>query len=1448
MSKPTRPARPLRLRRRRRGAGLAEYGVLLALIGVAALGAVMLTGDRTRQILEAADLQIAAAPPPGGGGAGDPGVPPGLGTWSGDGAFALAAADGPSSRIFVLTNVGAGPLSLGSPAISGPDAAWFQILASDCPALLPPGESCAVEVLATAATDGTATARLGAAGAADNLLLTRIASGFTPLLSWSGDGTFALDGAPGAGGFPRTQARTFLLSNGGFAPATGIAPAASGAGFSLSATTCPSTLDIGAWCEATVEAAATANGAFSGALSSGGGAPATQPLSATAGGFVQLLTWSDDGAVLDTPAPPGGARTYTLTNAGTALSAPLASTLRIEGAGAAAFVASGSTCASPLAPGQSCSVQIRLAPETPVGAYAALLRADVPGGTSTALEGVVVGVATPDPFAFAALTDQPGGIAAISAPVAPTGFNVPVAASVSGDGSPEISTDGGATWGQTATLTPGGTIRARLQTGVPDGGVRLATVVAGGRAATWSVGVVDQMPDAFAFAPRAGEDRGVVSTSEPIVPTGFSTPAPVSVAGEGGPQISIAGGPWTTAGTIQPGQAIAVRLQTADAAFAPRVATVSIAGVQGAWSVSTGGADATPDAFSIAALTGQAPEAPVVSAPVVLTGFDTPIDLSAAGDGTPEISTNGGAAWAPSARLLPGQTFLVRMTAGPEGTTRVATVTAGGVAAPWSVQARVRDTTPDAFAIPALAGQPGGVLVESASVVPAGYTDPTSISASGPGSPEISVDGGGWTTAATISPGQSFRVRMTSPEPDGLSRSATVSVGGVAAAWSVQTVDTMHDPLGALSVVNIPIGNCAVGPSVTFAGFTTPAVFAGTTVVAGQAGFRGNFSSPATGVVGAGYVLSPGQTISLRACAALGTPLGATATLRYDVGGRTTDVAVQAVAQDHAPDLLVFPVVSGVVPGSGWVLSAAVPLTGVTAPVPVGFPDATLRNGAEFRINAGAWQTATLAPAGAGVHFAGPGDTIQLRQPAPAAVGQTAFTVLRIGSVNAAFPGGASYTVPWSVTTADPDPDPDPWPLNGTEIVRTPNLQFAPAAGVPVGLPNGLFRITGINVPVQASIELLTPTPGQQGFWINCEGVSRSDGQDGTGFCGGQTITIQPNQAIRPVVSSSPVAGETMAFRITIGTRSQTFTVRSDGPDPDVTPDAFSLTPVADAEPGALVVSAPVVPTGYGSLTRVSVSGAGDPQISVGGGPWITEGTIAPGQNVRVRLTAAPAADGTARTATLALGVSTVPGQSIVSAPFVVSTVDRTPVPIAFAAASGAEPGVLVTSAPAAISGLGGPVPFSVAGGLASIDGGPFAPSGVAANGQTIRLRLTAGPHGETRTATLSLGTASAAFTAATRALDATPDAFAIPPLADMPPGTLLQSAWVRPTGLLDPAPFSVAGGELLPEGGTWAASGVLEPGQRFRVRLTSAGPGQTATATATVGGVSADFVVASSP
>ena len=82
-------------------------------------------------------------------------------------------------------------------------------------------------------------------------------------------------------------------------------------------------------------------------------------------------------------------------------------------------------------------------------------------------------------------------------------------------------------------------------------------------------------------------------------------------------------------------------------------------------------------------------------------------------------------------------------------------------------------------------------------------------------------------------------------------------------------------------------------------------------------------------------------------------------------------------------------------------------------------------------------------------------------------------------------------------------------------------------------------------------------------------------------------------------------------------------------------------------------------------------------------------------------------------------------------------------------------------------------------------------------------VRLTTGANGTSADAVVNAGGILRDWSVGTPVLDATPNAFSIPAMTAQPANTLVQSAWVTPTGYLDPAPISVAGGEILVEGDT---------------------------------------------
>lgn len=196
----------------------------------------------------------------------------------------------------------------------------------------------------------------------------------------------------------------------------------------------------------------------------------------------------------------------------------------------------------------------------------------------------------PNGFSIPTLVNQEPSTQVLSAAVTPTGFDVPVTFTVSGDGSPALSTDG-STFAASLSVTPGQVIQLRATTTGTYGASRAITVSYGSRTSTWAIitRAADTSPDAFVFPDSTDLDGSTLTTSTTVVPTGFEAPVTVSLGGSGDTTLaySVAGGDWQTANsTIQPGQSLALRTQSATWAQAKTVSVI-IGGQRGTWKLTS---------------------------------------------------------------------------------------------------------------------------------------------------------------------------------------------------------------------------------------------------------------------------------------------------------------------------------------------------------------------------------------------------------------------------------------------------------------------------------------------------------------------------------------------------------------------------------------------------------------------------------------------------------------------------------------------------------------------------------------------------------------------------------------------------------------------------------------------------------------------------------------------
>jgi len=479
------------------------------------------------------------------------------------------------------------------------------------------------------------------------------------------------------------------------------------------------------------------------------------------------------------------------------------------------------------------------------------------------------------PFNF---TNASGvGVSAIveSNAVALSGISGAVLASITGPGSPALSVNNGA-WTTTSSVTAGDSLRVRAASSATVLTTTSELVVVGGYTTSWSITTTTN-PGAFGWSNVLGAAWSAVVESGAATPAGYTGALPVSVAGDGGPELSVNGGAWAASGTIAPGQTLALRLTSAGAAATTRTATLAMGSYQTAWSVTT---TANPGAFSFANVPGAAWNVLVESDSVVPSGHTGPLAVSVSGDGSPEISIDGGA-WATSGTLLPDQALRVHLaSANAASTARAATVVVGSISSTWTVTSSASPAT-FTFGTPAAASW--NTLTTSGAVTPTGHTGAVPVSVSGAGSPQISINGSStWVTSGTLGVGQTLAVRLTSASAANTGRTATVTAGSTSVNW---TVTTTTDPssFSFSNVTGVLATTATTSATVTPTGYSAPLTVSVTGAGSPQLSINGSTTWVASGTI------SQGQTLAVKLTSGV---LGATNTATITMGGFQTTWSV----------------------------------------------------------------------------------------------------------------------------------------------------------------------------------------------------------------------------------------------------------------------------------------------------------------------------------------------------------------------------------------------------------------------------------------------------------------------------------------------------------------------------------------------------------------------------
>jgi len=158
--------------------------------------------------------------------------------------------------------------------------------------------------------------------------------------------------------------------------------------------------------------------------------------------------------------------------------------------------------------------------------------------------------------------------------------------------------------GAAATVNPGDTVALRVQSSLSfDSTVNVMFTVSS-LVSTWTVTTRAQntTPTAFTFAALSNQAVNTTVTSANATVSGFDGPLTATVSGLGSPQVRVGAGSWASSVSVNPGNTIALRLTTANAAATATGASVTVGAYSTSWNVTTESYGWTTSAWSSCSL------------------------------------------------------------------------------------------------------------------------------------------------------------------------------------------------------------------------------------------------------------------------------------------------------------------------------------------------------------------------------------------------------------------------------------------------------------------------------------------------------------------------------------------------------------------------------------------------------------------------------------------------------------------------------------------------------------------------------------------------------------------------------------------------------------------------------------------------------------------------------
>ncbi len=457
-----------------------------------------------------------------------------------------------------------------------------------------------------------------------------------------------------------------------------------------------------------------------------------------------------------------------------------------------------------------------------------------------------------------------------------------------------------------------------------------------------------------------------------------------------------------------------------------------------------------------------------------------------------------------------------------------------------------------------------------------------------------------------------------------------------------------------------------------------------------------------------------------------------------------------------------------------------------------------------------------------------------------------------INTTNVTLPANASVTYTITGTL-------DPAATCGSTVANTANADFGSTTSFLDPDESNNTATVNSNVTCDTTLVVnpasLAYAPQQVSVASTSQAVTLTEGSNGSATITSIAVTgdySQTNNCPATLANAQTCTINVVFTPTALGSRNGTLTIQSNlAASPTVTsvvtlsgtginsiPSPFSFTPLINVDPSSAQVSNFVTVSSTDVPAPISVSSGG--QYSINSGAFTSvPGTVSPGAQVQVKLTAASGYSTSDSTVLIIGGVSST---------FTVTTGAQPVLQGGFTPVTGAVPGSIQTSNAITVTGTTIPAPISVSNGNEySINGGPFtsAPGTVQPGDQVTAQMIAPSTYNTTASAIVTIGGVTSTYTVTTTAQQTSQAGFTAVTGAGVSstqisnPITVTSITALASISVTSDAEYSINGGPFT------TAAGTVHPGDQVRVEVTAPSTyNTTATAVLTIGGTPSNFAV----